>query len=1182
MDIIYNKIFSVISGNKAIKNEKKQFMNLSDTPANINQLIISDSELYSEQMPSSISSANSTDSIESTDSINSINSINSIESSNSNISDKLSNNFNKTFEKVKTNEEIKTSKRIKVIDKTHTSDTSDTSDTTDNKYNKYNQVSVSVDSEKSDDGNEIGEVYKFQKDVSENANNSDSFNNSDSSDDLSNKASDKKLTIESAVEKKYMESVLLNKKKYYEEIKELNTINLRAIEISIIKNSYSNVFNLLMDGEVLYKKDVNDNIIKICSNKNCNNKCEKSICNKNGLYYSLWNDVRGVKTIYNLLIKLIILYPQFRNKCKCCEDDETKNYLAKLEQDYNQNAFRHEENNNKKMELKINYLVNKFLSVIGIMTCQCKFVNKYYEFYQENYLNFRKMYKIYKRTVPYVIPMLKVYFNIKENHEDLTLIKDSRCIHEDIRYNNFTHCLKKLLNNVDKKKIMENICNLELVNIWTMESFEISLLLFNEQSLETFRHVLFKYKKEIDIIDLFKRIYNKKNNIINLNYVSNKKNLLNSLLYAMKNKKHFESENGKRLINIIISQLYYRHKKYKELQNKINEMMLQYLIECINYGQMRVGLEFLKNIKNLHLSTFITRTDKSVDFNKYSIINVFPNGLNKNSNYFDLIKYIFETILESDVNYQIKISYLKIINKNKINVIQYDFINKLIDISGGEKIILELMKYTKSDNSTLEHNDYFLNLNNYENVNYINSIITKCVIKQRVNILDYLLYGLNSKIKEKYINLVNPYLIYFFNVNDYKKERDYIEILKIITKYKYNINATTNIDIREVKEHSKNNYNLLYCCIKNKLNESAKILINNQINTLIICENKNLLYHCIDYKNHIIFGVILSKDNKLINDFYGNIKLYTYLFTKKELEENTLMRFLIKLIKIKGFDTNYNDKENLHIGFQILGSNISKRNKILLFKLLIDEIDSMIIKDNIPLILYSVILDEYEITYMLLNKLIANKNIKINSSGLNPLLNYEYVSEKTEINFIPVIFKYIKENTVKNQIQIDKLYLEVDIYVENILVMIVEIVVFILMYNFDLGVGFLDSKNKKETTKIKNKSYNKEELNGYLAIDHNISNEVTSENGYMEISAETDSIIKPNKNIWKGVKDTNIKNVNKNSRFDSNIKFKFKSESSDNNNSDTKHNVTDSEITSDIESEFSEIEESEICFDNLI
>ena len=40
------------------------------------------------------------------------------------------------------------------------------------------------------------------------------------------------------------------------------------------------------------------------------------------------------------------------------------------------------------MELKINFLVNKFMSVVGIMTCQCKFNNKYYDFYEtENYDN---------------------------------------------------------------------------------------------------------------------------------------------------------------------------------------------------------------------------------------------------------------------------------------------------------------------------------------------------------------------------------------------------------------------------------------------------------------------------------------------------------------------------------------------------------------------------------------------------------------------------------------------------------------------------------------------------------------------------------------------------------------------------------------------------------------------------
>ena len=103
-----------------------------------------------------------------------------------------------------------------------------------------------------------------------------------------------------------------------------------------------------------------------------------------------------------------------------------------------------------------------------------------------------------------------------------------------------------------------------------------------------------------------------------------------------------------------------------------------------------------------------------------------------------------------------------------------------------------------------------------------------------------------------------------------------------------------------------------------------------------------------------------------------------------------------------------------------------------------------------------------------------------------------------------------------------------------------------------------------------------------MAIDENISNETTSENGYMEISVEVNGTTKPNKNIWKGVKNTNIKNTNNDKKFESNIKFKLKSESLDSNvNLNTNNNTTqDSEITSKFNSESSEIEESEICFDD--
>lgn len=1123
MEIIYNKLYSKIIGNSndksKLKNDKKilekseilnnieitETIDLSDSPKKVYE---NDNDEYSEEMPSSISSI---DSIESIDSVESESSM-----------------YNKNVTKVRFKDEIKISE-------------------------------ITENSQQTSILNSVTENYSdySKKEFENNIVTSDSNDVVESSDE----EIDEKLTIETAVEKKYLNSILLNKKKYYEEIKELNVQNYKVLELNVLKNMYSNVMTSLLNGEVLFKKDDNYNIVKLCSNKNCYGKCEKKTCNKSGLYYSLWNNIRGVKTIYNLLLKLIIIYPKFRNRCKCCEDNQIKIYLEKLENNFNKNMFNYDETNNLKLELKINYLINKLTSVIGIMACQCKFNNKYYEFYQDNYLNFRKMIQIYKRTLPYIIIMLKAYFSIKENHEELSLIKEERCMHEDIRYNNMTYCLKKKYVNFDKKKLVEIINNLELVNIWSLESFDISLLLYNEQSLETFRHVLYKYKKEINVIELFKKIYNKKNNILDLNYVVNKKNLINSILLTLKTNKNFELDKAKELVNVIINQFYYKNKKYKDVQMKLNEILLQYLIECYNFDNIKLGFEFFKNIKNLENKNSLAKITKKVDFNKYSIISSFPNLLNMNSSYFDLIKYIFNKFLESDTTYQNKISYLKIINKNKVNVIGYDFINKLIDIDEGEKIILELPRKNKNDNI----DNYYLNMQDYNDLNYINGTIKKCIIKKRVNILDYLLNEINYKIEN---DVLNPYIIYFLNIDENRKENDYTELLKVIAKFKYNINNL----IYETNS-SKNNLNFLHLCIRKKLNSSAKILIQNDINTNIIYELKNLLFYSIDYKNHIVFGEILKVNSNLVNQSYNNIRLHTYLFLNRELDENLLMRFSLKLLENPNFKVNYFDKYNLHLGFQILESKLSKRNKVILFKIIVERIDPLVMKNNIPLIMNSVIIDEYEITYMLLNNLFTNKSVK-KIQNSNQYLEYELVNEKISVNFVPLIFKYVKENSNQQKISLDELNLETDIYIENILVMTLQITICILLYK--------NANTKKSNNSKSNYKDNYDKIGNYIKMNKKIIRETieSDNNGYIELSLETDenqSSVNINKNIWKNpVVKTNKQDVKMNKENNTinknlNIKFNFKSETIE----------TEMENENDF-SESSEIEESQICFDNYI
>jgi hypothetical protein len=254
----------------------------------------------------------------------------------------------------------------------------------------------------------------------------------------------------------------------------LNTMyndNLNQIQnLTSSNNEIRNlIIRLLNNGQTLYKSSGNQ-IIKLCSQKKCNNKCDKE-CFKNALYKSIRNVNRGIKTIYHLLFKIIIIQPKFRNLCKCCENSYYIDYLLNLEKNFIEKKSNIVENINTKLEpkilleLQINFFINKFMNIIGLLPCECKFKNKYVNFYKDNYLNFRETIKIYTRSVPFVIKLLKLFYDIKDNHEELYLIKEKRCIHEDIRFNNLTFCKNKRYENINYKLMNEIIMNLEIRSV---------------------------------------------------------------------------------------------------------------------------------------------------------------------------------------------------------------------------------------------------------------------------------------------------------------------------------------------------------------------------------------------------------------------------------------------------------------------------------------------------------------------------------------------------------------------------------------------------------------------------------------------------------------------------------------------------------------------------------------------
>jgi hypothetical protein len=977
--------------------------------------------------------------------------------------------------------------------------------------------------EESEESEESGESEKSEQTrESEESEESEESNSSDNSDTTDNFESIENL--EPLLEKKYFEKNL-TKIRYHDEIKLLKSKYTNKIDLMLIENNYTELTNLLEQGETIYQSN-NDLIVKLCGNKQHNkksNKCDKcdKECNKTLLYRSLKNTNRGIKTLYYLLLKLLISQPNFRNLCKCCEDTLSREYLINLEKNFQEKKpniiedIKTRLEPKKMIELQINFLINKFMNVIGIFPCECKFKEKLNNFYQDNYLNFKETIKIYTKTIPQVIKILKIYYKIKDNHEELGFIKDTRCIHEDIRFNNLTYCMRKNYTNTNNKIIYEIIMKIDIINTWLLESIKIGIHLYNQQSLEYFRYILAniqKLDKQKNLSEYFNKIYSINNELLDLGYTSNKKNIIISII------EYYDKQIESNIINLvptIKNQFETRNGKSSERYDT-NDIFIYYIIESFRNNLINIGLEFLKNIKNL-------KYKKELE---------------------SKIQYIFNTLLSNDnISIKTKISYLKIINKNKINVIEYDIINKLIDIKLGDKIILE---FNKDENS-------LFNIGDYKNPDYIFTIIKRCIINNKVNILDYVLYNLDKNIK----NLsIEPLIIYLINIpkktqtnNLLDREYEYIGLLEIILKYDY------NLDIKINEDKNDKDIGLIEYCINNELNQSAKLLIENKIKLEPI-----LLIKCIETTNHIILGYIINKNPNLLKILFSELTLINYLFdfnTNKNLHDDVLMRFILKIInpiikyKIEElvYLLNFQDENNELFGMKILNSKLENKNKIIIFSLLKDLIDPMKINNykkgtintcNFPIIMYSMLLNQVEITYIFLNNLFKNKIIrKLNSSQTNTIFDYYHNNQEIEMNFIPIILKFIQDNYKNNfneNYYLDKkIILESDSNTIEVILFIIGLVLFILQNDFT------NTKTKTNTnTNLNAKKLNKSDitLNKSNITNKNkllklIKNRIPIENnGYVEITVdsqvnniiETDSIQnqykmqtkekKINKNIW--------------------------------------------------------------------
>ena len=917
-------------------------------------------------------------------------------------------------------------------------------------------------------------------------------------------------------EKKYKLKFKINKKSLDEELEDINTENLLEIEEQVIKNNYEYIIKNIIKN-ILHKKDKLLCNGKCVSKHNYNNiienlKNSKSFktsdkCYKNNLYYGLKNNIRGIKTIYNLLLRLIVIYPKYRNKCKCCITDIDKELLKNFEIE-----FKNDKKINNSNILYLNFLINKFLGIISLLPCECKF-DKLQTYYTLNYCNYKDYFEIYFKTIPIIILLLKQNHNINKNDKDeLSLIKIDRCIHEDIRYyNNFVYCKynkyeKELTDDFNINYIINNI---EIINEWLKINFKICNLLLNEQNIRLLKYFIKNDENNENINNIFVKLY-KNTNIIDINYISNDENLVQIIL-----NNELKEEIINNLIKFLITKLKEFNKTYKNYD--INNFLLAYTLQCFTYKKYKYGLDFLTNIENLE--------DNKIYHNKINNI-------------------INELITNREIEFNIKVLYFKIINKNKINICNIPILNNLIEISDGDII---LSKFDKSDNIFMV---IFINNNDmFKTIEDIINIIKKCIIYRKPVILDYILYHLDDKIKninKRNNNIINPYQILFINKENDKNEIPYIGFIEVIQKYNYNINEDFN---------KNNNYKFTYLnlCIKKNYIELGRKLIDFNIIINNNLEGKTIIYHCIDNKNHLIASSLLEKDSELGNKLYNGKNIINYLF-EKDFEENIKIKFLLIFIKNNFLNINYQDKINQNIGFLILKSNFKKYNKIILFKLICKinnnpekgennnyfrmennnyekvennnfervennnsesiEIDPLFKNDRIPLIVYSMLLDEFEITYMLMNKLIDSKKIlkTLNDGIFSYYLNN---NDKDEMNYIPIILKFIRDfdrsKLIDNNIELD--IIADQNKCENILVMILKIIYFFIVNYDNFTKEQKEIKNKyiksnKNIVKIKYKkskiNYQKqEEINKYIELSDDDNNNIL----------ETDTM--QNSNIWK-------------------------------------------------------------------
>lgn len=645
-------------------------------------------------------------------------------------------------------------------------------------------------------------------------------------------------------------------------------------DLSIDSND-DNEFKTTEYNEFIEKKYNTINLLKNSFSQNLNN-IPTNLIKCDFLYKNLKIFSNYIKSVYYILLNLKINNLDFREDCSCCHSHTKIN-------------FKNCENEFIPLNIKIKMFMKNFMNVIDLLPCYCNTSqqkNNDIHFYKADCYNFKDVFKLYLDNIPQLLQHLTEFFNlnISQNNKkfnEVLLLPENRCIHEDIRYNNnIVNCLHKKNNTVSNS--IEFIYELQKINNSILDLIPFILKLYSEQSIQMFKSVIYKQ----NIFDYFKKIYVKQFSVINIHHKNENKTIMNLLIesdisfiilknmfiYIIEEIKKTETETkyilsfisdalkiNKFDLSIELFTLLHFNEDMENYKNKLIEIIEKILNSVINTEQKYV---FIKNIYVKKIP-YVNILNKII--NDFSLISLFEDNidfdkLNKN-NYELLLNecIITENLTMCDYilkkyGHKIKnayVNYFSSINKKEnidlLNIIlKYNYdINVKINQNTFENGNICLLYYCIKKN--LVESGIFLIKNGIELNNLYNEkSLLILAIQAEQYMTSYLIMQKNNSIMNVFYENITPTNILLSKpVNKF----EYLHLLN--TMILYNTNYTDNFNIH-----------IGFLILNLNISRQHKIILFNTIKHSInpVIENKNpLIIDCI-LKNELELAYILSQN----------------------------------------------------------------------------------------------------------------------------------------------------------------------------------------------------------------------------------------------------------------------------------------------------------------------------------